>query len=304
MLNRFLLAQNEEPLWDDLRVLLALHRARSFLGAGRALGLSTSTAARRVQSLEASLGRALVHRTSAGTLVEPDAMPLIALAEQLELGLRALRREETKDEINGTVRLSMGEGMVRPITQALCELRTRYPDLLLEILAEARQVDLARREADLGLRFGRSSSPVLVERLLGQVPFSLWASTAYIGRRLRLARLERADFARHDFIGYEGPGARTSPAKWLEAQGAKRFVVRSNSDQGVLEAMLQGQGIALLADPMARGRPGCVRLEVDAAPPSVALYLAFHRELRRVPRVKVVADALAAAVRDGLTTST
>ena len=36
---------DRSPLWDDLRVLLALHRTRSFLAAGRALGVSTSTAA-------------------------------------------------------------------------------------------------------------------------------------------------------------------------------------------------------------------------------------------------------------------
>ena len=33
------------PAWDDLRVLLAVHRHRSFLAAGRALAVSTSTVA-------------------------------------------------------------------------------------------------------------------------------------------------------------------------------------------------------------------------------------------------------------------
>src|SRR5580704_13930408 len=77
------------PAWDDLRVLLALHRQGSFLGAGKAIGISTSTAARRIEALEAGLGRPLVHRTSGGTLLEPDAFPLVNLAEQLELGLHA-----------------------------------------------------------------------------------------------------------------------------------------------------------------------------------------------------------------------
>ncbi|HEY6881259.1 MAG TPA: LysR family transcriptional regulator, partial [Polyangiales bacterium] len=42
--------------WDDLRVLLALHRHRSLLAAGKALGISTSTAARRIDALQAALG--------------------------------------------------------------------------------------------------------------------------------------------------------------------------------------------------------------------------------------------------------
>src|SRR5688500_1194944 len=107
--------------WDDLRVLLALHRERSFLAAGKALGISTSTAARRIDALEAALGRRVVQRTRSGTSIEPDALPLVALAEQLELGLSALRREQAQAEetLSGVVRLSVGEGFVRPVVALL-----------------------------------------------------------------------------------------------------------------------------------------------------------------------------------------
>src|SRR5690349_17468055 len=101
-----------QPSWDDLRVLLALHRHRSFLAAGRALGVSTSTAARRIEALEKALGRSLVHRSSAGTSVEPDALELVSLAEELELGLQAVKRDEGDAAVTGTVRLSMSDGFV------------------------------------------------------------------------------------------------------------------------------------------------------------------------------------------------
>src|SRR5262249_32257422 len=151
------------PTWDDLRVLLALHRHGSFLGAGKAIGVSTSTAARRIDALEAALGRPLVHRTNEGTRLEPDALPLVALAALLELGLGALRRDDVRDPFCGTVRVSLSVGFVRPVTQRLCELRRAHPALQVEILSETRRVDLARREADVGLRTSRSSSPALIE---------------------------------------------------------------------------------------------------------------------------------------------
>jgi DNA-binding transcriptional LysR family regulator len=150
------------PVWDDLRVLLALHRHRSFLAAGKALGVSTSTVARRIEALESSVGRQLVHRSSGGTSVEPDALELVTLAEQLELGLDAVRRDEGAETLSGTVRVSMGEGFVRPVTQALSELRRKHQSLQLEVISEPRPVDLARREADIGIRNARSSSPVVV----------------------------------------------------------------------------------------------------------------------------------------------
>ena len=117
------------PIWDDLRVLLALHRHGSLLAAGRALGVSTSTAARRIEALEKALGRPLVHRSSAGTSVEPEALELIRLAEQLELGLLAVRRDEGDEAMAGTVRLSLSDGFLRPVTQVLATLRRLHPAL-------------------------------------------------------------------------------------------------------------------------------------------------------------------------------
>lgn len=107
------------PTWDDLRVLLAVHRHRSFLAAGRALGLSTSTTGRRIDALEESLGRKLVKRTSAGSEVDPEALRLVQLAEELEHGLESVRRDSQTSNLAGTVRISIGQGFVKPITQVL-----------------------------------------------------------------------------------------------------------------------------------------------------------------------------------------
>ncbi len=286
--------------WDDLRVLLALHRQRSFLAAGRALGVSTSTASRRIEALESALGRSLVQRSSAGTAIDPQALELVTLAEQLELGLQAARRDEGDAQLSGTVRISMGEGFVRPLTHVLCDLRRKHQGLLLEIASETRLVDLARREADIGIRNARSSSPALVERPAGRLQFALYAAQSYVERRLRGGRLRDADFVRHDFIGFEGPLSRSPRAEWLVARGAAHFVVRSNSDLAQQAATEQGQGICLLAQAQARQIPSLVQLDTDELPPSAPVFLAYHRELRNTPRVRLVLDALEAALRQGL----
>ncbi len=287
------------PLWDDLRVLLALHRHRSFLAAGRALGVSTSTAARRIDALEAALGRPLVRRGNGGTSVEPDALDLVSLAEQMESGIHAIRRDKGEEALSGTVRVSLSDEIVRPVTQRLCELRRLYPALQLEILSETRLVDLARREADIAMRSSKSSSPVVVHRAVGRASFGLYAAPSYVERRLRGGRLRTAEFERHDFVGYEGMMGPTAKMTWLAAHGAKRFVLRSNSHHALLEAALQGQGIALMSETAVRSM-GLVRLEVDAELPSLPIYIAYHRELRKVPRVRLVLDTLDAAVRDAL----
>lgn len=286
--------------WDDLRVLLALHRHRSFLAAGKALGVSTSTAARRIEALEAALGRPLVRRSSAGTSVEPDALELITLAEQLELGLRAVQRDEADDAIAGAVRVSMGEGFVRPVTGVLAPLRHAHPRLQLEVVSETRTADLARREADIGIRKTRSSSPMLIERAVGKLAFSLYAAPSYVERRVRGGHLPIDDLGRHDLVGYDGPPAAHPQTQWLHRHGATRFAFRSNSDLAILEATRVGLGVTVMPDGLARAVPELVRLTTNVPLPAMPVYLAFHRELRNVPRVRLVIDTLDAALRDGL----
>jgi DNA-binding transcriptional LysR family regulator len=293
---RFLFMKNKQessiPLWSDLQVLLALHRHGSFLGAGKVLGISTSTTARRIEALETALGRPLVRRTNEGTLLEPDTLPLLQLAEQIELGLRAFHRDE--DKLSGVVRISLSDGFLQPVTQCICQLRRIHPGLRVELISEPRRVDLERREADIGLRIGRTSSKALVERHLGVVSRGLYAAPSYIERRLRTNQVKMCELARHDIIGWEGPAAKLPPLNWLEEQGIKKFVFRANSYFAILEAARQGQGIALLAGSL----PGLVRLESDAAPPSLSAYMVYHRDVRRVPRVKLVIDAIIAALKE------
>jgi len=282
--------QNHATTWDDLRVLLALHRHKSFLGAGKALG------------------RPLVQRSSAGTHVEPDALELVTLAEQLELGLSAARRAESDAMVAGVVRVSCGEGFVRPVTQVLGGLRRLHPALVFELSSESRLVDLARREADIGIRKTRSSSSQVVERKLGGLAFALYASRDYLERRLRTARLASDTFSQHDFIGYDGALMATPHMRWLKEQGATRFPFRTTSDHAFQEATEEGMGLGLLATPVGDGSPRLVRVEIargrgagqEVLPPVLPVYVAFHKDLRRVPRVRVVLGAFEAAFRRAL----
>lgn len=286
--------------WDDLRVLLALHRHKSFLAAGKALGVSTSTAARRIDALEVSLGRSLVQRSSAGTRIEPDALALVGLAEQLELGLSAARRSESDGRVSGVVRVSCGEGFVRPVTTVLADLRRKHPALAFELGSETRLVDLARREADIGIRKTRSSSSLLVEKKLGNLRFALYASREYVDRRLSGPRLARGTFVRHDFVGYEGTLMATPHMRWLVAEGASQFPFRTTSDIAFQEAAEEGLGIALLATPVGDASSRLVRLDVDTDAPTLPVYVAFHGDLRGVARVRVVLAAFEAAFRRAL----
>lgn len=77
-------------------------------------------------------------------------------------------------ELNGVVRLTCPEPLVRRITQSplLDHLHAAYPRLHLEFVTSDRYLDLGKGEADVALRSGDTVDGNLVGRKLAD---SLWA---------------------------------------------------------------------------------------------------------------------------------
>lgn len=281
------------PCWDDLRVLLEVHRGGSFLAAGQRLGLSTSTVARRIGALEDVLGRALVQRTAQGAALEGEAQDLVGLAERFEQALTARRRDGTgRSPYAGVVRVSLPDGFMAGAAEAAVRFRRLHPETCFELLSEARYVDLAAREADIGVRGARSSSPSLVEKPLGEIRSGLYASAAYLARRLPERRLRDGDYGAHDFLIEDaGPSGR-GPGSWLMQRGAVRFPLRSNSIDARLQAAKGGQGLVVLAVGAEKDHKGLRRVELETPLPSLRFYITMHTELRRVPRIRDFAQVL------------
>jgi DNA-binding transcriptional LysR family regulator len=283
--------------WDDLRFLLAVHRERSFFAAGKSLGVAASTVARRVEAFERSLGRVLVHRSNDGTQLDNDALRLVALAEQLELGLGSLIRDGRDAEVSGTVRVSLSEGFVRPLVPLLARLHAKHPALRVEVISESRIADIARGEADIGIRIVRSASAPIVSKLLGRASTGVFASREYVERHLPSARLSRDAAGTHDWVGLDAALDRLPQQQWIHAYGANRFTFRSNSVIAIEQALVSGMGIGVLGVVQASSLTGLVKLDIEGTPPPVEVFLAFRRDAGKTSRVRVVAKEIEADAR-------
>jgi DNA-binding transcriptional LysR family regulator len=280
--------------WDDLRILLAVHRAGSLLAAGKALGLSTSTTARRLDALEAAMGCQLVYRSQSGTELKPEALRMVRLAEGLAHGLDALRRDQTV--LAGTLRVSVPDGMALTLARSLLAFREAYPFVDLELVGENRMADVAAREADIAVRLTRSTSNVLVEKHLASLRFALFASADYVRRHLPTRRLGKGEAAAHTFVGLDERWKGLPHEQWTRSLGATRFAFRSSSMDAIVEAVRQGIGLAAFLDNDPRNID-LIRVETDVAGPIQPFYLVYHRDLRKQSHVRAAVTAIESYVR-------
>lgn len=275
--------------WDDLRLLAALHTTGSLLAAGRELSLSTSTVSRRLSALEADLGRTLLERNRAGARLT-EAGQFLALGASDVAAAIAARLRALPDEghgVEGVVRVSAGDGFADLLLGAVASFRAAHPKVRFELGLESRVVNVATGEADLALRTLRTSESTLVYRRLGEMRWTLAASSSYLAAHGTPRRA--AELPRHTFVGFAPPLDRLPQFAALVAAGARDFSVRLTTFAGYAIAIERGLGLGVIP----RGAsPDLVSVLPQLSLPDSALWLAVHRDRRKLPHVAAFAKHL------------
>ena len=85
--------QTAGPIWDDLRVFLAVARAGTLSSAAAQLHLGLATVSRRIERLEGDIGRPLFWRQQTGYRLTEDGAALRERAEEMEAAALSLTSE-------------------------------------------------------------------------------------------------------------------------------------------------------------------------------------------------------------------
>ncbi|WP_341915560.1 LysR family transcriptional regulator [Ferrovibrio terrae] len=274
--------------WNDLRYVLALARHGSLSATARFLNVNHATVSRRIAALEETLGLTLFQRRARGYVLTPAAAPVLAAAEQIEAPLLRLGRlgdASRGEQISGTVRITCTEGVAsHTIAPQLTGLRQRWPALQIEIAVEHRSLSLARREADIAIRWARPKTGELYASRLGAVPYRLFRNPAAPDRTAVAA--------------FDESLADLPESLWLKKSGLKQ-TIRSNSMLPLVAAARAGACAVLLPEYIARQYPELAP-EPGKPPVTRELWLVLHRDLRNTPRVRAVADYLADGIKRAL----
>ncbi|GHE06591.1 hypothetical protein U879_08755 [Defluviimonas sp. 20V17] len=275
--------------WNDLRVVVAVARGGSHAAAARELRVDPTTIGRRLSQLEAGFGIALFTRDAGGNLVLTEAGALVSSrAEHVESTIGDLRARlgATVAEVAGVVRLTAVPILVNHLlVPSLKPLLQQHPRLRLELVADTRDLNLTRRDADMAIRLARPGTETgsrLLARRIGTLRYGIYAA-------------RQADIPEHlPWITYEPQMATLPQATWLSGTAGpacNQANVALNDADGLLSAVRAGLGRSVLPSPIGDRLPELAR-QPDApnALPEREVWLLAHQDLVHLGRMKAVAD--------------
>ena len=244
------------PELEDLAAFAAVVREGGFRGAARATGTSASRLSDALRRLENQVGVRLLHRTTR------NVAPTEAGARLLERLLPALAEVEAAlDVVNGfrerpagRLRLNVPVSAARLVLPQLLPAFLRaYPDIVLEVVAEERFVDLVAEGYDAGIRYEERLEQDMVAIPIGprRQRFALGASPDYVAirglpehpRDLLAHACVLGRFANRAISAWEF--ARDGETLTVEPKGPLIVGLGTATELGV-EAALAGTGIIYL----------------------------------------------------------
>lgn len=284
--------RTDRPDWEDVHSFLVLSQSGSFAAAARELGLTHSTVARRIASLEASLGVPLIDRRGTSITLTPAGERTIAAAQEMAISASAIDRLTAgpADAVSGIVRITATEifgsyflmTRVRPLME-------QYPGLEVEIIIDNTNLSLARRDADLAIRHGRPEGATLISRKIADYAIDFYADRSY---------LEAHRDAPYDFLGYTDDVANLPEAlHTARAAGNQRPTLSLNTLPARLAATRAGLGIGTVPRYIAAQYPDLVRVDLGIEPLIRELWLVAHPDVREILRIRACFDFLVDAFK-------
>jgi DNA-binding transcriptional LysR family regulator len=296
-----------------LNTLLEVAEAGGFSRAAQRLGVATSSVTRLMDALEASLGTALLTRTTRRVSLTDAGT---AYVEQISKVLDDLAQADDSVFDSGAapvgaLRIAVPATYSRlRLAPHLATFLADYPRVVLDVVVADHYVDLAAERIDVAIRIGLPSRDEnLVTRKLADNTRFVVASHEYLERHGTPA--DPQSLAEHECLRfpYGGPH-RATRQLWTFRQGVTEDRVEvqghliANSPDVIFEAVLAGRGIALLpewlvAPDIRAGR--LLRLfestEVNPHAGASVVYAAYLPNRRHSSKVRTFIQFLAARVQ-------
>lgn len=289
----------------EMKTLVAVVDAGSFIGAADPLGMSKAAVSRHISELEQRLGVRLLHRTTRRLSLTDEGQAFYARSKDA-LALV----DEAEDEIRS--RSLEASGLVRvnaPHTFGVLHLAPLWggfmeanPRVSLDVTLSDRVVDVVDEGFDLAIRIAMLPNSTLVSRKLASTRMMLCASPEYLDRVGIPSHPH--DLALHQVVAYSYWAGRdewsfTGPEGVVTVRTRARLY--ANNGDTCLAASLSGQGVILqpsflVGEDVRAGR--LVELMPEYRSIELGIYAVYPTRKQLALKVRRLIDYLAEGLRE------
>ena len=278
----------------------------SFAKAADRLGVGRSAISRSVQKLEEQLDARLFSRTTRSTTLTIEGERFYAnchpgvehIVHALE-DMREMRAGPPSGQLRICSTVGFGRKVVAPLLQGF---HAAYPHIALELVLNDTFSDFTSDRVDVSFRNGRMEDSQVIAKQLIPMQMVLCASPDY-AKAHGLPRSVQ-EIANHSCINFRLASGRACEWEFKVAGVMQKMVPRAtssfNDEELVLDAVLQGQGLAQLAayqvsELLRQGR--LVACLAQYAPDDRGHYICYLSRQHLPQRIRVFIDHMAAATR-------
>ena len=285
--------------WDKLKTFHAAAESGSLTAAAERLGISQSAVSRQITALESSLETPLFHRHARGlTLTEQGRILFLAareIAHRTALAQATVinSRSKPQGKLRVSTPISLGSNW---LTSVLPEFLSAYPEIDVELLLEDEEHDLSSFEVDCALRPWRSTQGDVIERKLGTISQSLYASDTYLSKYGAPKTVE--DLENHRIVAFgDLMPTRLHSSNWVLSAGGRegkplKPTLSVSNLHGIMRAAEAGIGLAGLPDYMTALSRRLVRVLPDLRGEPFDVFFVYPTELRGSVKAKVFREFL------------
>ncbi|MCU1755278.1 LysR family transcriptional regulator [Pseudomonas helleri] len=284
-------------------VFVQVAETRSFVAAGRLLGVSASAVGKSVARLEEKLGVRLFHRSTRSVTLTAEGALFLERSRRILAEIEAAQQELSQASAapRGRLRVSlpMVSSLVLPV---LGEFMRAFPEIELDLDFTDRRVDVIEEGFDAVVRIGNPVDSRLSARRLGSFAMQVVASPDYLA--LRGTPQVPADLLQHTCMHYRWPNSGKLETWALrQAPGEPELqlptsMICNNVETRVCFA-LQGLGVTYLPEfairePLADGHLQLI-LE-DYVEHRGVFYVLWPASKHPSPKVRALVDFLCARI--------
>lgn len=270
--------------WDDLKLVLAIGRARSITQAAKQTGLHHSTLFRRMADIEDRVGAKLFERQQGDYQPTTSGMAAMETAEKLEAEMAVLARTLAGQDIrpSGTVRLTTTDTLLHAVlSDDLAAFAKAYPEITVQVVTDNRFYDLNRHDADIAIRPSNTPNENLVGRQIAPIRSVICGAKG-------MTHPTDSDGA---WITCDESLAHIKAAQWRDRHFADQHVaMRSNSLLNVARLVDAGAGYAVLPLFLTGAFANIAVLGDAIDGLDNDLWMLMHRDLKSVPRMRAFND--------------